>query len=252
MSAAIFPRYVTVKKSLLALLVAFALVSGCRAEPWTDDYNRLLAKYVTPGGVKYAVWHNNAPDRAAMEKVIAAIAQQKPDGGRDEKPAFYVNAYNANILQGVLKEYPIKSIRDIAPLFGFFTQNRITVSGDKMSFNHLEKEIIHGFGEPRMHFVLNCASASCPPLLGQAFTADNLQTELDRAATAFLNKNPRGIEVSDGGRKASVSKIFEWYAGDFEASGGVIAFIDKYRKPPLPVDAQITYQDYNWSLNAAD
>ena len=240
------------RKSLLALLFTFALVSVCRSESWTEDYNRLLEKYVTPGGVKYAAWHDNAPDRAALEKVVAAIAQEKPDGGKDEKLAFYINAYNANILQGVLEKYPVKSIRDIAPLFGFFTQNRITVSGDKMSFNHLEKEIIHGFGEVRMHFVLNCASTSCPPLLDKAFTADNLKAEMDRAATAFVSQNPRGVEVSDGGKKADVSKIFDWDAGDFAASGGVIAFIDKYRKPPLPADAKLSYQDYNWSLNAAD
>ena len=77
--------------------------------------------------MKYAVWHDNAQDRAALEKVVAVIAQEKPDGGKDEKLAFYINAYNANILQGVLEKYPVKSIRDIAPLFGFFTQNRITV-----------------------------------------------------------------------------------------------------------------------------
>ena len=241
------------RKSLLALLLTFALVSGSRAEePWTEDYSRLLAKYVTPDGVKYAAWHDDAADRASLAKVVDAIAKEKPSGSKEEKLAFYINAYNANILAGVLDKYPVKTIRDIAPLFGFFTQDRITVSGDKMSFNHLEKEIIHGFSEPRMHFVLNCASASCPPLLDKAYTAENLKAEMDRAAAAFLNHNPRGIEVSDSGKKVEVSKIFDWYAGDFQAAGGVVAFIDKYRKPPLPVETKLSYQDYNWSLNAAN
>lgn len=240
------------RKSLLALVFIVALAPLCRAESWTQDYNRLLGKYVTPGGVKYAAWHDNAPDRAALERVVAAIAKEKPDGGTDEKLAFYINAYNANILAGVLEKFPVKSVRDIAPLFGFFTQSRLTVSGEKMSFNHLEKEIIHGFGEPRMHFVLNCASASCPPLLNKAFTAENLGAEMDRAATAFLNHNKFGIEVSDEGKKAEVSKIFDWYGGDFAASGGVVPFINKYRKPPLPTGAKISFQDYNWSLNAVD
>ena len=240
------------KNSLLALLLTFALVSVSRAQSRTEDYNRLLAKYVTPNGVKYAAWHENSQDRATLEKVVGAIAQEKPTGTKDEKLAFYVNAYNANILNGVLEKYPVESIRDIAPLFGFFTQNRITVSGEKMSFNHLEKDIIHGFGEPRMHFVLNCASASCPPLLTKAFTADNLKEEMDSAASSFLNKNKRGIETSDDGKKAEVSKIFDWYSGDFQASGGVLAFINKYRKPPLPGDAKISFQSYDWSLNAAN
>ena len=240
------------RKSLLVLLLTFALISVSRAESWTEDYHRLLAKYVTPGGVKYAAWHDDAEDRAKLGKVVAAIAQEKPTGTKDEKLAFYVDAYNANILNGVLEKYPIKSVRDIAPLFGFFTQNRITVSGETMSLNHLEKDIIHGFGEPRMHFVLNCASASCPPLLAKAFTADNVKEEMDRAASTFLNQNKRGIEASEDGKKAEVSKIFDWYGGDFQASGGVLAFINKYHKPPLPDDAKISFQNYDWSLNAAN
>ena len=240
------------KKSLFALLLTLAFVSVSRAEPWTEDYNRLLAKYVTPSGVKYAAWHEDAQDRATLGKVVDDIANEKPTGGKDEKLAFYVDAYNANILNGVLENYPVKSVRDIALLFGFFTQNRITVSGEKMSFNHLEKDIIHGFDDPRMHFVLNCASASCPPLLDKAYTADNLHEEMDRAASNFLNNNKRGLKTSDDGKKAEVSKIFDWDGGDFQASGGVLGFINKYRKPPLPGDPKISFQDYDWSLNAAN
>ena len=240
------------KKSLFALLLVLTFVSASRAESWTEDYNRLLAKYVTPNGVKYAAWHEDTQDRATLGKVVDDIAKEKPTGGKDEKLAFYVDAYNANILNGVLENYPVKSVRDIAYLFGFFTQNRITVSGEKMSFNHLEKDIIHGFGDPRMHFVLNCASASCPPLLDKAYTADNLHEEMDRSASNFLNNNKRGLETSDGGKKAEVSKIFDWDGGDFQASGGVLGFINKYRKPPLPDGTKISFQDYDWSLNAAN
>ena len=241
------------RNAAFALLFTFALATAAHAAAWTEDYSRLLGKYVTPHGVKYAAWKSNAADMAALGKVVADIAQEKPEGGKDEKLAFYFNAYNANILNGVLEKYPTKSVRDIAPLFGFFTQTRITVSGEKMSFNHLEKDIIHGYGEPRMHFALNCASVSCPPLLNKAWTAGNLNAELDKSASAFLNNNKYGVEVTDGGKGAAVSKIFDWYAGDFGGAGaGVLAFIDKYRKPPLPADAKVSIQDYNWSLNAVD
>ena len=240
------------KTAFQALFLTLVAVSACRADSWTEDYNRLLGKYVTPSGVKYSAWHDNAADRASLEKVVGAIAQAKPEGSRDEKLAFYIDAYNANILQGVLEKYPVKSVRDIAPLFGFFTQSRITVAGEKMSFNHLEKDIIHGFGEPRMHFVLNCASASCPPLPSKAITAENLSAEMNHSASSFLNQDKYGIEISDGGKQAAVSKIFDWYGADFQASGGVIGFINKYRKPPLPADAKISFQEYNWSLNAAE
>ena len=237
-------------KSLFSILLALLLAPACHAaSSWTADYDRLLKKYVTPAGVNYAAWKADAADQAALGKVVAAIAEEKPAGGKDEKLAFYFNAYNANILHGVLEAYPTKSVRDIAALFGFFTQSRITVSGEKMSFNHLEKDLIHALGEPRMHFALNCASASCPPLRSHAFTASKLSVELDEQTTAFLNNNPHGVEASKDGKSADVSKIFDWYGGDFQAAGGVEAFINKYRKPPLAPDAKISYQNYDWSLN---
>ena len=241
------------RNAVLTFLLTFTLASAAHAAAWTEDYNRLLGKYVTAHGVKYAAWKANAADMAALGKVVGDIAQEKPEGSKEEKLAFYFNAYNANILNGVLEKYPTKSVRDIAPLFGFFTQSRITVSGEKMSFNHLEKDIIHGFGENRMHFALNCASASCPPLLNHAWTAGNLNADLDKSASAFLNNNKYGVEVTDGGKSAAISKIFDWYAGDFGGAGpGVLAFINKYRKPPLAADTKVTIQEYNWSLNAVD
>ena len=226
------------KRLLFAMIATLVSASICRADAWTEDYTRLLSKYATPQGAKYAAWHDNAADRAALAKVVAAIAHEKPEGSRDEKLAFYLNAYNANILEGLLERYPIKSVRDIAALFGFFTQNRITAAGEKMSFNHLGKDIIHGFNEPRIHFALNCASASCPPLRPKAYTGEGLAAQLDQQTTAFLNGDPHGAKATEDGKKLDVSEVFDWNAGDFQSAGGVVGFINKYRKPALAPDAK--------------
>jgi hypothetical protein len=239
------------RKIVFALLVLIASVPGARADAWNETYSRLLEKYVTPQGVRYAAWHADAADRAQLEKIVAAISTDKPEGSPEEKLAFYLNAYNANILNQVLAAYPIKSVRDIAALFGLFTQQRITVAGEKMSFNHLEKDIIHGFGDPRIHFALNCASASCPPLRPKAYTGADLSAELDQQTTSFLNHDPHGVTSTDDGKKADASKIFDWNGGDFQAAGGVERFINKYRQPPLAPDARISYMSYDWSLNEA-
>jgi hypothetical protein len=241
------------KKTLFPLLISLVVASACcQAQSWTEDYNRLLGKYVTPSGVKYAAWKANAEDVAALGKVTAAIAKSGPGGDRNAKLTYYINAYNANILAGVLEKYPLKSIRDIAPLFGFFTKSSITVNGEKMSFNHLEKDIVRPMKEPRVHFALNCASASCPPLRPKAYTAAKLDSELDQVTAPFVNSNPKGVRVSDGGKKADISMIFDWYKEDFQPAGGPVAFINKYRpKSPLAADAKISYQEYDWSLNAA-
>ena len=231
----------------------FASVTICRAEhspKWVETYNGLLGKYVTTGGVKYAAWKNNAADMQAIQQVVDGIAQEKISGlNKKEQLAFYINAYNAWILHEALGKYPTKSVKDL--LFTFFTGQRIKVAGEDMSFNHLEKDTIRPkFNEPRVHFALNCASRSCPPLNPEPFRADKLDAQLEKLAVAFVN-SPKGVDYSAGKKTAALSAIFNWYKDDFKAGGGPVAFIGQRRKPPLPNDVKITYQDYDWSLNEA-
>jgi len=237
--------------SLFTLLLAAATV--CRAEQspkWIDTYNGLLTKYVTSSGVKYAAWKNNSADLKAIQDVADGIANEKLSGlSKKEQLAFYLNAYNAWILHEALGKYPTKSVKDL--LFTFFTGQRIKVAGENMSFNHLEKDIIRPkFGEPRVHFALNCASHSCPPLNPEAFRADKLDAQLEKLAVAFVNST-RGVDYSPEKKTAALSAIFNWYKDDFTGVGGPIAFINKRRHPSLPNDVKITYQDYDWSLNEA-
>jgi Protein of unknown function, DUF547 len=237
--------------ALCALLLASA--TGSRAEQfpkWIPIYNELLGKYVTNSGVKYAAWKNNAADMQAIQQVVDGIAAEKVSGlGKKEQLAFYINAYNAWILHEALAKYPTKSVKDL--LFTFFTGQRIKVAGEKMSFNHLEKDIIRPkFGEPRVHCALNCASRSCPPLNREAFQADKLDAQLEKLAVAFVN-SPKGVDYSAEKKSAALSSIFNWYKDDFKAVGGPIAFINKRRNAPLPNDVKITYQSYDWSLNEA-
>lgn len=239
--------------SILTFIVLLATVAFSRAaEPWESEYGRLLSKYVTPAGtVKYKDWKGNAADVASMQKIADQIGSGGPsDTSRDGRFAFYINAYNAWMLRLALDAYPIKSVRDIAPLFGVFTGARITLGGKKVSLNHLEKEIlIPEFKDPRVHFAINCASTSCPPLLNAAYSASKLNAQLDAQAKAFANKGAGAAQVS--GNKAQLSKIFDWYGADFKAAGGPIGFLNKYRAEPIPTDAKLSYYDYDWSLNEA-
>jgi hypothetical protein len=232
-----------------AVLLAFACVARAETSPpWISTYNTLLAKYVTSGGVKYAAWKNDAADTKALQSVVDGIGSEKISGlSKKEQLAFYLNAYNAWILHEALDRYPTKSVKDL--LFTFFLSQRLKVAGEAMSFNHLEKDIIRlKFGEPRVHFALNCASRSCPPLNREAFRGDKLDAQLEALAVAFVNM-PKGVDYSAGARTAALSKIFEWYKEDFQKAGGPVAFINQRRQPPLPNDAKITYQEYNWALN---
>ena len=126
---------------IVVILVCLATVANSHAQSWTETYNRLLGKYVTGGGVKYAEWKANAGDLQAIQTVVDGIAKENASAmGKQEQLAFYVNAYNAWILHEALGKYPTRSVKDA--LFTFFTGKRITVAGQQMSFNALEKDTI--------------------------------------------------------------------------------------------------------------
>ena len=231
------------------LCAAFAGSLSAETAGWVADYNHLLGKYITPGGVKYAEWKKNPGDLQALQKVVDGIAAEKADSlGKKEQLAFYVNAYNAWILHEALAKYPTKSVKDL--FFTFFTSKRIKVAGEQTSFNNLEKETIRSkFSDPRVHFALNCASRSCPPLNPEAFEGDKLDAQFEKLAKAFVNSE-KGVKLSGDKKSAELSKIFDWYKDDFK-DGGPIAFINQRRANPIPKDAKISYQDYDWSLNEA-
>ena len=238
----------------MRLLVSLALfvtaVATSRAESWTETYNRLLGKYVTSGGVKYAEWKANAADVQAIQSVVDGIAKENVSAmGKQQQLAFYINAYNAWILHEALGKYPTSSVKDA--FFTFFTGKRITVAGQQTSFNSLEKDTIRSkFSEPRVHFALNCASRSCPPLNRSAFSADKLDGQFEALAKGYVNSD-RGVKYNGAAKSAELSKIFDWYKDDFKADGGAIAFINKRRSTQIPADAKISFQDYDWGLNEA-
>jgi Protein of unknown function, DUF547 len=237
--------------ALLAVVIASTGIAQAESGAnWVETYNRLLGKYVTDTGVKYAAWKSDPADMKAIQEVVDGIANEKVDGkSKNDQLAFYLNAYNAWILHQALAKYPTKSVKDA--LFTFFLAKHIKVAGEQMSFNGLEKDVIRQkFGEPRVHVALNCASKSCPPLNREAFRGDKLDRQLEKLAVAFVNSK-KGVDLMADQKSAALSMIFNWYKDDFKGVGGPIVFINQRRKPPLPNDVKITYQEYDWGLNEA-
>jgi hypothetical protein len=238
-------------KRLLRILwaAAFCVVGAATtpAQNWMDPYNRLLGKYVTSGGVKYAEWKNNAADVQVLQTVVDGIARESISGlDKRQQMAFYLNAYNAWILHEALGKYPTSSVKDT--LFTFFITKRITVAGQQTSFKALEDNVIRKLGEPRVHFALNCASRSCPPLDREAFSGPKLEEQFEELARDYVNSQ-EGVKYNAATKTAELSKIFDWYKDDFRAEGGPLAFINKRRSTPIPNDAKISYQEYDWGLN---
>jgi len=242
-------------KALLRTLPALFLLASFNTlhaqDKWVDSYDRLLKKYVSSGGVKYKAWHASAEDKKALSSVVSAIKAQDVSGmSKDEKIAFYLNAYNANILDKILADYPTDGPGG-GGLLGrnrFFKSKNIKVAGKTTSFHALENETIRPLKEPRIHFALNCASASCPPLHDSAFKSATLDKTLDSLTKKFVSNNPLGVSKVSGG-KVAVSKIFDWYGEDFP--GGVLTYINSHRTEKLPSGTKVSFQDYSWKLNAA-
>lgn len=227
----------------------------------TKAYQKLLAQYVTPRGVRYDSWRASGTDLKTISEVVMMYRSTDPTGlAPNERKALYINLYNAKILETVLAGNPKGSIKElsrgISPL-EIFSRAVFNFDGKAMSFNELEKRLREEFKDPRVHFALNCASKSCPPIRPEPYVASALDAQLDDAARKYLAA-PGAIEVrTDGGKtKLVVGKIFDWYADDFKATGGPLAFIQKYG-PETVAGAlaagkvKLDFAEYDWSLNSA-
>ena len=169
---------------------------------------------------------------------------------RDQKLAFWINAYNAYTIQIILKNYPVKSIKDISS--GWFSsgpwkKDFINLFGKTMSLDNIEHDIIRKeFAEPRIHFAVNCASIGCPYLLQEAFVANRLSIQLDKAAINFLHNKSKNFLK---GNTLYLSKIFDWYGNDFNPIYGsfknyIIKTLNLAQKK-----YDVEFNDYNWNLN---
>lgn len=244
-------------KRILGFLSAVALGAVMFAAPVkaqiAPEYGPLLKKYVSDRGVNYGAWKANAADVAALQKVVDSIARAPASAAvTPEQLAFHLNAYNAWILHQKVAAYPGEmSPGMLTFVLPYFNRKQITVAGEQMSFNHLESDIIRPrFKDPRIHFALNCASISCPPLFNEPFEARQLNPQLDGLAKRFVNSE-RGVKPSADGKSVKLSKIFDWYKDDFAPSGGAVAFINKFRTQKIPATASVGFQDYYWKLNDA-
>jgi len=208
-------------------------------------------------------------DYAAIKKTDAvaatidwlATAEEPTD--RFGQIAFWVNAYNALTVDMVADSFPVASIKTLDQGRVWKTR-RFTVAGRQLSLDQIEHEILIPLGEPRIHFVLNCAALSCPPLGARTYIAKTLNADLNQASRGWMKGG--GVHIDRESNKMILSRIFDWYAGDFvETSGGTIAGVDGRLQGVLHfisqhmghVDAEwikaggytIEFAPYDWALN---
>ena len=234
-------------------VIAVSAASAGEEEPSPQaTYDRLLREHVSPDGVRWAAWAANDRDRAALSGAVHLFTEMRPSGLPDEaRLAYWLNLYNALTLQLVLEHYPVGSIREIdGPGGSPWKRELVTVEGRELSLDEIENAILRvEFSEPRIHFALNCAARSCPPLRAEAFDAARLDEQLEEQTVRFL-QDGRENDVDEEGR-LHLSRVFEWYAADFEkAAGSVAAWVRGYVDRAVD-GAEIRYREYDWALNEA-
>lgn len=220
-----------------------------------DDgpFAQVLSRYVTDdGGFRYAALHGNEADRALLQAYVGAIGETDPsNASREEQLAFYINAYNALTVNDVLELWPVTSVMQED---GFFDARTHKVAGTDMTLNALENDIIRPrFEEPRIHFAVNCASAGCPWLSNEVYAAETLETQLEQQTQSYLR---RTVELNRRRKRASVTKIFEWFEADF-AQTGVKEFIAARLEEEDAAfvrrrDVRVTHFEYDWALNGRE
>lgn len=244
-------------KSLLMLLFSGALLGFSPApdttEATTPDqhgtaadliWDQLLQEHVDrSGNVDYVGMKADS----RLKTCVNAFAKIKvgEDWSDGRVMAYWINAYNLFTVKLICDNYPLESITDLKEPW---KQDFIELDGKKYSLNQIENEILRPtFKDPRIHFAVNCASYSCPKLNNRAFFEPSMNKVMDTLTRQFVTDAKRNTLATD---KAEVSKIFEWYAEDFNREGkSLVGFLNKYGAG-LQADAAITFKEYNWSLNS--
>jgi len=246
--------------SYSAAIIGFItlILASSPAVGWTTErvdhslYGELLEKYVHDGTVNYAGFKAEENKQDQYLQHLEGVQPQKLS--RNEQLALYINAYNAYTLKLVLTGYPnIKSIKDLGTLWTSpWKKEFVRLEGKIMTLDDIEHGIIRPrFQDPRIHFAVNCAARSCPPLNSEPYRGDILDQQLDGATKAFVN-NPERNYLKES--TLYVSKIFDWYGGDFK--DGIVAFFLKYASDGMRSRIQgigdgikVQYLPYDWTLN---
>lgn len=225
-----------------------------------DNFDALLKRYVDADGyVNYRAWHASRADRAELQNYLKQLSRANPQlaAANEAKLAFWINAYNAVTLEGILQVYPTTSIRNhTAKLVGYniWKQLKLQVGSRQFSLEDIEHKILRKMKEPRIHFTIVCASIGCPRLRNEAYVANRLESQLSDNTRDFFSRS-QNLQMDSRTRTLKLSALTDWFASDFGSTkAGQLNYLSRY----MPEAAQqltrhpnvkVSYLKYNWNLN---
>ncbi|HHB78510.1 MAG TPA: DUF547 domain-containing protein [Saprospiraceae bacterium] len=236
----------------IVFLSFFSLAQKANAQSISHQlWDELLQAHVTDDGI--VDYEGFIKEKDKFNRYLDLLRQGTPNRSwkRTEQLAYWINAYNAFTVKLIIDHYPVKSIKDIKRGVPFVNTvwdiKFIEIGGKKYDLNNIEHGILRKrFHEPRIHFAVNCASASCPPLLNHAYTGAQLNRQLSQQAKRFLADKSKNIITPD---RLQLSKIFKWFRKDFTQKGSLIDFLNLYAPTTIHKNAKISYLPYDWRLN---
>lgn len=252
----LFQGFQAMAFGLLSLILTTTVpdVSGVpkTINDWENLWTSVLAQNVDEAGrVDFASLVRN---HAELDRVVAFIAANDPISqptkfpSREAQLSYDINAYNALAMYGVIDAGVPKDLGGLRK-FAFFWLRRFKIGAKSVSLYSFENDVIRPLGDPRIHFALNCMVVGCPRLPQMAFTADKLEQQLDAAARTFVDEN-RNARIVRGKREIWLSAIFKFYTEDFLAhEPSLIAYVNRYRAETIPLDFEVKFQDYDWTVN---
>jgi len=226
-----------------------------------STWDRLLKKYVDQDGmVNYAAWKASETDRTALKEYLAALGQADPQAKttKEGKLAFWINAYNALTVYGILEVYPTSSIRNHTAkvvVYNIWKDLLLPVGDKKYSLDAIEHRALRKLGEPRIHFAIVCASIGCPRLRNEAYTPAKLEAQLADNTRDFFARR-KNLQVDSANRRVQVSSILDWFGKDFAPTPQkALASLAEYmpdqasKRLIASEDFSVSYLDYDWNLN---
>jgi hypothetical protein len=250
-------------------------LSGCTldlppaVEPPARDPSRewaeLLIRAATGAGVDYELIRS---ERAALDRFVAWVSTHGPDQDgmkelwEDKRIAFWVNAYNALVVYGVLHHGPMASVWEAEagrwPTRGFFAGQSFRADGEWVTLRHLDSELLMmRYQEPLAHAVLHRTGRGSPPL--QFVKEKGLQEQLERAMREFLASDQA---LRPHGEGWAASELFSWYERDFLGwgpAGSLCEWMARYTAGDRQTWLQAHAEDcplatfpYDWTLDSVE
>jgi hypothetical protein len=188
---------------------------------------------------------------AALRQPVWTRSDPKTYDTDAKAMAYYINAYNALAMHGVLERDIPKDFDSFFKRLGFFKLRRVTVDGEKTNLYDYENKIIRPLGEERIHFALDCMVRDCPRLPRIPFPADRLDSQLDRAAREFFSKE-RHVRIYREKKELWLSEILDFYTEDFVPGGerkDLPGYVSRYLQTPISEEYRVRFIPYDWSIN---